>query len=275
MKVASQTSSFSAYGDARDIPRGAVSTKKPVQQNKPERKSRVGLLLILLLMSASVFFFQKQEQVLAYISKPVDKVLIANALNKVDELRLRRLLAQHMNVGFFVLDVKSIKSALEEDAWVERATVKRVWPDTLSVSIVEEVPIARWGEASLLSQYGQIFTPDTVESEFSLPLLEGPDGSQHRVMEHYQVFSQMISNSGLRIASLSLTDRGSWAMSLQNGIEITIGRDDVLERMQRLVNLYDRHLASKVDEIATLDLRYNNGVSVKRKAEFLTGIAAK
>ena len=275
MKIASQSSSFSAYSDARDVPRGAVSTKKKQQELSLPRKSKVGVLLLVLIACLLVFFNQHKQQMFAYISKPVDKVIIANALEKVDEERLRKLLAEHMNVGFFVLDVTKIKVALESDAWVERATVKRIWPDTLSVAITEEVAIARWGKGSFLNQYGSTFTPVEQELALGLPMLNGPEKSQHRVMEQYQSLSQMLSASGLRISELNLSERGSWDLKLDNNIAVTIGRGEVLERMQRLINLYDRYLIGQVDQIEALDLRYNNGVSVKKRADLASGIAAK
>jgi cell division protein FtsQ len=275
MKVAGQTGSFTAYSNTRDLPRGAVSTKKSRQEIAPPGKGKVGILSLVLLACLAVLFNQHKQEVFAYISKPVDKVLIENALVKFDEGRLRNLLAEHMNVGFFVLDVTEIKRALESDAWVDRATVSLIWPDTLSVAITEEVAIARWGGNNLLNQYGKAFTPRSVSAEIGLPLLNGPENSQDRVMEQYQVLSQMLSGAGLRISELALSERGSWDLRLDNNIQVTIGRSDVVNRVQRLITLYERHLIAQVNEIEALDLRYNNGVSVKKRADLNSGIAAK
>jgi len=275
MKVAGQTSFFTAYSNTRDLPRGAVSTKTPQQAIAPSRKGKVGILSLVMLACLGVLFNQYKQEVFAYISKPVDKVLIENELVKLDEGRFRSLLAEHMNVGFFVMDVTKIKKALESDPWVDRATVSLIWPDTLSVAITEEIAIARWGSGSLLNQYGRAFTPRTVSAEIGLPLLNGPEYSQDRVMEQYQVLSQMLSGAGLRISELALSERGSWDLRLDNNIQVTIGRTDVVNRVQRLITLYERHLIAQVSEIEALDLRYNNGVSVKKRADLNSGIAAK
>ena len=140
--------------------------------------------------------------------------------------------------------------------------------------IREEVAIARWGEDGLVNQYGEIFIPDSLGQQQSLPQLNGPEGMQSRVMEQYQVFSQMLTMSGLRIDELDLSERGSWVLRLDNGVLVTIGRSDVTERLQRFITLHDRYLYSQMDEIEALDLRYHNGISVRKKTVLPDGIAA-
>jgi cell division protein FtsQ len=108
--------------------------------------------------------------------------------------------------------------------------------------------------------------------EDDLPLLNGPQGQQRRVMEQYQTFSQMLFSSGLRIRELSLNERGSWSLRLHNDAEVMIGRNEVVERMQRFVSLYDRHLYSQLDQIVAFDLRYHNGISIRKKADMSVGV---
>lgn len=275
MKTAVNNHSFSAHGGIRDVPRGAVAVEKNIPQEKAPSKSRVGIVLFVLAVGLIVLFSQHAEKITTYISKPLKTVLMENSLQRVDERNVRSVLAAHINTGFLALDVQAIKTELEADPWIEQAVITRIWPDTLSVAITEEIAIARWGEDSLLNQYGEIFKPAVIEEDLALPFLKGPEGAQQRVMEQYQSFSQMLFASGLRVRALELSERGSWTLRMDNDVLVTIGRNDVVERLQRLVKLYDSLFYAQIGEIAAFDLRYNNGISIRNKPVMPDKVASK
>ncbi len=276
MKVTANSNSFSAHGGMRDVSRGAV----PLQKSKPqvpenEKSSRVGILLLVLVICSVFFLSQYSAEISRYVDKPVRTVLMEKTLQKVDERYVRGVLARHLEDGFFSLDVRAIKAELELDPWIENATITRVWPDTLSVAITEEIAIARWGENSLLDQRGDIFTPASTAEETAIPHLSGPEKMQRKVMDQYQTFNQMLFSSGLRVKDIALSERGSWTVRMDNDVLVTIGRNDVTERMQRFVQLFDRYLYAQIDQIEMLDLRYNNGISVKKKEVMAGAVASK
>lgn len=276
MKVTPNNSSFSAHGGMRDIPRGAVSLQSSKTTVPAKKKaSRVGLLLAVLVVCSAFSLSQYSTEITRYVDKPVRTVLMEKELEKVDEKDVRGVLARHLEDGFFSLDVHAIKTELELDPWVESATITRVWPDTLSVAIIEETAIARWGEKSLLNQHGEIFQPNSIAEEMALPHLNGPDNMQRKVMDQYQTFNQMLFSSGLRIRDITLSERGSWTVRMGNDVLVTIGRNDVVERMQRFVQLFDRYLYGQIDQIEALDLRYSNGISVRKKTVMAGAVASK
>lgn len=276
MSNANHKQGFSAHGGMREISRGAVPLSKaaPVAA-KPVRKSRVGVLLLVLLICGAGLFTQHSEQINAYISKPIRVVQVANPLQRANEGNVRAALAAHLDAGFFALDVQAIKKQLEENPWVEKAVITRIWPDTLSVAITEEIAIARWGENRLLNQYGESFAPERKEDDLTLPLLKGPEGMERKVMEQYQLFSQMLSNTGLRVREIDLSERGSWTLRMDNDLLVSIGRSNVTERVQRFVKFYERYLYAQVVSVAAIDLRYNNGISIRNKTDIPVGVASK
>jgi cell division protein FtsQ len=64
---------------------------------------------------------------------------------------------------------------------------------------------------------------------------------------------------------LSLEQRGAWTLTLSNGIEVELGRDQVTQRFDRFVTVYQERLASRANEVKGVDARYSNGVAVKWK----------
>lgn len=271
-----QKQGFTAHGGIRDIPRGAVPLQKEKsQESKPARKSRVGLLMMVLVFSMGLLVSQNSDQINAYVNKPIRIVQMANQLQRADEGTVRSALAAHLNAGFFALDVQAIKAQLEADPWIEKAVITRTWPDTLSVAITEEIAIARWGNQHLLNQYGESFAPELRSDDLTLPLLQGPEGMERKVMEQYQVFSQMLSDTGLRVREIDLSDRGSWTLHMDNDLRVSIGRSNVMDRMERFVRFFSQHLYAQLEQIEAIDLRYSNGISIRNKTVMPAGVASK
>lgn len=273
--MARNHSGFSAHGGIRDVPRGAVPLNRAQPAPVPARRSRAGVLMLILVVMTGVLISQNFQRIGTYVSKPVRVVQMENSLQRVDESDVRAVLAEHLDAGYFGVDVRAIKEQLESNPWIEQATITREWPDTLSVAISEEVAIARWRESSLLNQYGESFEPESLALDLALPLLDGPAGTERRVMEQYQLFSQMLLSTGLRIRELNFNERGSWSLVLNNDVRMTLGSNDVMERMQRFVTLYDRYLFNDFSLIETVDLRYNHGISIRKKASLPDGVALK
>ncbi|MDT8427721.1 MAG: cell division protein FtsQ/DivIB [Pseudomonadales bacterium] len=230
--------------------------------------------MLILVLASGVLLTQNLDTLRAYVNRPVTSVRMATPLLRVQEQDVRKILAQFTDAGFFAMDVSGLKQALEADPWVEQAIIRRIWPDTLTVAIQEEVPIARWGEAQLLNQYGVIFKPEDISREQGLPLLAGPDGSAGEMMQQYQLFSRMLQSKGLRIQVLELSIRGSWNLVFSNEVTMQIGREQVLDRMQRFITFYDYRLHTQFDQISAIDLRYRNGMAIKMKSTVPIGVAA-
>jgi cell division protein FtsQ len=208
------------------------------------------------------------------INREIATVKLDSPLHRVTEQEVRTLLARYTESGFLGVDVKDLRDELEQNPWVEHATVRRVWPDVLVVSIREQQPIARWREASLLNEAGELFTPPLRGSESGLPALSGPDGNEARVLSQYDLFAQALSELGMTPAGVSLSQRGSWTIELANGPLLRLGRDDFMARLLRFVAVYRSGLQDHLADARTIDLRYDNGFSVS-ESTVTTDIVAR
>jgi len=99
--------------------------------------------------------------------------------------------------------------------------------------------------------------------DFPLTHLFVQPDTQIVVLDQFSLISQMLSTSSLRVASLKLESRGAWNISFTNGVSVKLGRDEVLERLQRFVAVYKSDLSGRIDRIASVDARYPHGVAVK------------
>lgn len=87
------------------------------------------------------------------------QVKLVNEDAKVTEAELTELLRPQLGIGFWQLDLPSIRKLVESHPWVAHAEVSRFWPSTLRVEIVEQIPVARWGIRGLSINWVRFFIP--------------------------------------------------------------------------------------------------------------------
>lgn len=257
---------------AQAAPRGASRIAPPPV--KKEWKLRVpninwrltgrvsGLLLSVVALG---LLLQAWQQWYPQLDRPIAQVLVESKLGQVSEqnqLQLQQQLDSFGTVGFLSVDLVAMQQALEWLPWVDQARISRIWPDQLKVEVVEQQPIARWGEEEWLNSRGQIFHGVTRVPEAFMPQLLGPAGTQEQVMQQYWSLSRLLRPMGYSIARLELRARGSWFVTTREGLEIRLGRDQVLEKMRRFAALYEHELREQMSRVARVDLRYANGLAV-------------
>lgn len=204
-------------------------------------------------------------QVLSAMDRQVMAIDVTGTLVGENRTALERSAGKWIGRSFFATDLSEIKDSLEQRPWVESAAVKRVWPDRLQVEIREKKPLAYWNSGQLVSRNGELFSPGNPEVAGKLPRLAGPDERVKEVIDMARGMADTLTGHNLGFAGLSLEQRGAWTLTLANGIEVVLGRDQVEERFERFITVYQERLASRSDEVSRVDARYSNGVAVKWK----------
>lgn len=253
--------------------RNIYSAKQPLKS--AHSANRAMILLLTLTISLALLIQQNYQEVSHFLNRPVSKVRIENQWQQINDAEIRQMLIPFMGIGFFNFDVDGIKKNLEQHPWIFRASVKRIWPDTLSLLLTEQVAIARWGKSQLLNQQGEIFEPSNVENLAALPRLRGPEQSQFEVMQQYQLLNQVFFPVGLRLTGLSLSSRGSWELTLNEDMQVVVGRTNVIARVERFVDFYNAQPAAQAALFESVDLRYSNGLAIKTTQQELAGVAVR
>lgn len=195
-------------------------------------------------------------------NRPIAGVTIEGQFHYISQQEVQSLVVERVTENFLQLDMEALKKVLERNAWIDKVAVSRQWPDRLVVRIKEQQPIARWGENAFVNMRGDIVkVPDNSRLE-KLPLLKGHDRYARDVMQKYVRIMRILSPAELLLKEVHLDNTLSWTLRLDNGLEIRIGREDVFDRLQRLLDVYPSELAAKSDKIASIDLRYDNGFAV-------------
>jgi len=168
------------------------------------------------------------------------------------------------NKGFFSIDVELIKKRVEEMPWIKQASVQRVWPDALVVDVVEHKAVAYWGKQGLVSESGQIFYPNKETYPNDLPIFIASTELIDNCLHYFNDASEMFASINLKVLKVTFSSRQALTLTLYNGVELNLGRQNKLYRLQRFVQVYST-LSERMSLIKSIDMRYTNGFSVKWK----------
>lgn len=194
---------------------------------------------------------------------PLRSVRIDSPLQQVAQATIRETIRPHVEAGFMGVDVDGVRADLETLPWVQRATVRRAWPDRLVVRVFEQQALARWGKDSLMNREGELFRPEDAHTWQELPLLRGPRDTQRTVAEKFLAMQEMLKPLGLNITHMSLNERRALSLRLDNGLQLGLGRADSDLRLLRFVQVFAQVIKPRVAKIDSIDLRYTNGFAVR------------
>ncbi|UDG82796.1 cell division protein FtsQ/DivIB [Candidatus Vallotia lariciata] len=192
-------------------------------------------------------------------------LLIGGDIKHISQKIVRENMLGKLDGNFFTLDLDKVRSAFEQIPWMRHASVRRVWPNILTVTLEEYKPLGVWGSNQLVSVDGEIFTAYPVDPE--LPMFSGPIGSVRIVVARYYDFQKWFGSLGAKLEEITLSLRYAWTIRLTNGMQIELGRDcnkDTLaSRVRRLIVAWPVVTQHWGSNIKYVDLRYPNGFAIR------------
>ena len=196
---------------------------------------------------------------------PINNISVFGAFSNIEKKEVKELIITTVSDSKILSsDLMKITSLLESHPWIERAFVRRKWPSGIEVKVIEEVPLARWGDRNFLNDRGEILDLNN-RNLSSLPVLTGVENSERLIMNTYQEISLLLRPAGLKIIELSYNNQGIWKLTLSNGLEILIGRDQIIEKIRRFLIIWMATLKSSSTDMDGVDIRYDNGIAVRWK----------
>ena len=198
---------------------------------------------------------------------PLRTLRVQGSLHNVDEAQLRATVLPFAQRGFFAVQLEEAQAAVAKLPWVERAEVRKQWPDILEVRVIEHRPFARWGTDRLLSEHGRLFPVKGIRVPATLPQLGGPDARVQDVVALYNESRSLFASTGQDVRALSLDARGSWSLEISGTnaapTEVVVGRSDARPRLSRFARLLPQLLAQPQRVLRRADLRYTNGFALQ------------
>jgi cell division protein FtsQ len=153
------------------------------------------------------------------------------------------------------LDLEDAKARIETLPWVKQATLKKLFPNTVEIAVVERQPYALWqheGTLSLIDDAGKVITDDIDDRYASLPQVIGPGAAPKATV--YAALLAKFPAIAPQVRAGILVSQDRWTFVLNNGIELMLPPDNPEKALQTIADL-DRDHGVLSREIAAIDLR--------------------
>ena len=138
---------------------------------------------------------------------------------------------------------------------VRDVTVRKFYPNALSIGISENKPFALWqrdGEVSIVGPDGRVIGPMNDDTFADLPLVVG-EGAGARASEFIAMMDAAPEVKALVRAGVRVGDR-RWTLKLANGLDVLLPEDNPSAALSRFsVFLRDHKITDK--DIVLIDLR--------------------
>ena len=237
--------------------------KRHKQQSRPRiRLPRIPfarLTVIVGVVAAVVMTYQISA---AMLDRPIRSIEVNGSFQRVTALQIEAAISDELGYGFLSADLSDIQEKVVALPWIDHASVSRRWPGKIVISVTEQIPAACWGERGLLNTRGELFVTNATHVPAELPRLSGPKEQAAEVARSYLQIRDQLIPLGLDVRELQVDDRGAWNLTLQNGINVRLGRRDVENRTHLFLDVVANIVSSREAEIDFVDMRYNNGFTI-------------
>jgi len=161
------------------------------------------------------------------------------------------------------LDVAAVRERLKTNPWIADATVLKLYPGELQLSIAERQAFALWqkdGRVSVIADDGTVLEPYIAPSLVRLPLVVGR-GAETRAKVFLAVLDRYPAIRDQVRASVLVGER-RWNLRLRNGLDIRLPEADTASALERLVKL-ERETKLTTRDITAIDMRLSDRVTVR------------
>ena len=211
--------------------------------------------------------FYSYNAVSSFLNRPIDQVVINSRFEYVSRQVVSDKANNLLQGSFIGESILRVQQDIQSLAWVDEVTIARTWPDKVIITVHEQAPIARWSDKGFVNVRGELVFTTELDGLVELPELRGEESQVVDIIEKYSVITQMLHPYALAVSELQKDARGAWQVRLRNEWSIVLGRGQILQKMNHLIQLMDQQLINPGENIATIDVRYPNGVSVKWNPE--------
>ena len=192
-----------------------------------------------------------------------------DAPRHVTEASIRAAIGGRLVGNFFTMPLGETRRLFESVPWVAKASVRRVWPDRLLVTLDEHRAIGLWSDGRVLSDRGRLFVANAAEAELDgvLVSFSGPAALAEVAALRFAEASAVLVPIALTVSAIDVSDRASWSLSTATptgkGPHFALGRDEpagrLRERLSAIAAAWPMVVAHLDRPPARIDARYATG----------------
>jgi cell division protein FtsQ len=167
---------------------------------------------------------------------------------------------------------------LMKNPWAEKVKVRRYFPHTLAIEIVEREPVAivNMGYLYYMDKKGEVFKPLNGGDGLDYPVLTGiseedmwkdPAGARDALKGALGLIDMLKGGQGLPLADISEIhyDKGYGftLFTMSGGVPVKLGNSGFGEKLARLARIY-KELQAQLPTLEYIDLDYGDKIIVKK-----------
>ena len=228
----------------------------------------INLILLILLISIFTMFLVINFNPYLLNNFFEVKDIRINGTEKTNPDELRQILTPNLN-NLISFDKDHAKSLLEQVGWVKRANIKKIYPNTLIINIIETDPFAIYYDNQnnyLIDIDGQIISSNPDIDVYKNLLIVRGEGAKTKLNEIIKEINIYFPDVRNQINELELIEKRRWNLFLSGNLLIKLPDTDVKESLNNLKKLFEdkQVLESNIIEV---DLRIKGRAVIKVDGE--------
>ncbi|MBX9909922.1 MAG: cell division protein FtsQ/DivIB [Beijerinckiaceae bacterium] len=196
----------------------------------------------------------------------IDRVTISG-IAELSEIEVLIAAGIDPKVSLAFFDADEARKRLEATPLIREATVRKLYPGEVSITLTEREPYALWqvkGELFVIAADGTVIDKMDDGRFAHLPLVVGPDANKRA--GEYLALRAEAGALAPRMRAATLIAGRRWTLKLDNGMDVRLPETGAAEAVKRLVALQgDLRLLDK-DALA-IDLRQADRVVLRLSEE--------
>jgi cell division protein FtsQ len=266
-----------------------LNRQKPAAKNrfkKQRRQINVGALLKKLVRVGSVLVVVSLLGVVGYELYGLVARTTFLRLEQVEVRGLKRITRNEIlsqaavTVGddMLGLRLRRMGEQVSKNPWVAKVRVRRTFPHTLTIDVVEREPVAvvSMGYLYYLDNNGEIFKPLNEGDRLDFPVVTGlneddllrdPAGAKEAFQGVLGLLRQLGNGGEFALADISEIhfDKGFGytLFTTRGGVPIRLGNNGFSDKLGRFARIY-RDLQAQLPHVEYIDLDYSDKIVVKK-----------
>jgi cell division protein FtsQ len=196
----------------------------------------------------------------------IDRVTISG-IAELSEIEVLIAAGIDPKISLAFFDADEARRRLEATPLIREATVRKLYPDEVSITLTERAPYALWqvkGELFVIAADGTVIDKMDDGRFAHLPLVVGADAN-NRAGEYLALRAQA-GPLAPRLRAATLVAGRRWTLKLDNGMDVRLPESGAGEALKRLVALEtDMRLLDK--DLLAIDLREADRVTMRLTEE--------
>lgn len=192
----------------------------------------------------------------------VDEILVVGRRQTTQD-ELLQALRLSRGAPILAFDPQDARARVEALDWIAEASVERLLPDTVLLTVKERQPLAIWqhdGRYALIDAQGTVIQRQGLEPFSDLVVVVGPDAHRHA--------DELLTMIGTEPALMRHVEAAvriagrRWDIRLRGGIDVSLPEDGADAAWRRLARFDARHRLLDRD-VTAIDLRMGDRVVVR------------